>query len=211
LFLNLHDEGKHIVLVTEGDNDALFSILETFCKANSFNCNMPTKGVRVSSEYLEGNLLITAFPSTASPIIQAADLIICLDGVQNAAKIRQKNWAVASGPAPIIHLVLPRSVGHIERYMSSALDNRERMNTIIASLAQMRSDIGKPIDEDTPQASAAAKEVAHWIMVGEDDGELSWPLPSIGSVKAVIEFQTQQSPSSSGSSVPERTKRPLVS
>jgi hypothetical protein len=210
-FLSLRDENKHIVLVTEQDNDALFSILETFCKANLFNFNMPTKRVRASSECSEGNLSITIFPSTASPITRAADLIICLDGVQSATKIRQKNWAMASGPVPILHLVLPRSIGHIERYMSSTLDSRERMNTIIASLAQMRPDIGKPIDEDTPRASTAAKEVANWIMVGEEDSAMTWPLPSIGSVKAVIEFQTQRSPVSSGSSVAERTKRPLVS
>jgi hypothetical protein len=210
-FLSLRDENKHIALVTEQDNDALFSILETFCKANLFNFNMPTKRVRASSECSEGNLSITIFPSTASPITRAADLIICLDGVQSATKIRQKNWAIASGPVPILHLVLPRSVGHIERYMSSTLDSRERMNTIIASLAQMRPDIGKPIDEDTPRASTAAKEVANWVMVGEEDSAMTWPLPSIGSVKAVIEFQTQRSPVSSGSSVAERTKRPLVS
>jgi hypothetical protein len=211
LFLNLRDENKHVILVTEQDNDSLFSILETFCKANSFNFNMPTKGVCASSESLEGNLLITIFPGTASPITRAADLIVCLDGVQSATKIRQKNWAIASGSVPIVHLVLPRSIGHIERYMSSTLGNRERMNTIIASLAQMRPDIGKPIDEGTPRASAAAKQVANWILVGEEDSETSWPLPSIGSVKAVIEFQTQRSPESSTSSAAERTKRPLVS
>jgi hypothetical protein len=211
LFMSLRDEDKHIVLVTEDDSDALYNILETFCKASLFNCSMPTKGRRASSEYRESRLLVTAFPSTASPIIQAATLIICLDGVQSATKIRQKNWAAASGRVPIIHLALPRSIGHIERYMSSTLDNRERMNTIIASLAQIRPDIGKPIDEDTPQASAAAKQIANWIMIGEVNGGSSWPLPSIGSVKAVIEFQTQRSPSSSESSVPERTKRPLVS
>ena len=211
LFLSLRGESKHIILVTERDNDSLFSILETFCKANSFNYNMPTKAVRASSESFEGNLLITIFPSTESPITRAADIIICLDGVQSATMIRQKNWAVAPGSIPIVHLVLPRSIGHIERYMSSTLDNRERMNTIVASLAQMRPEIGKPIDEDTPRALTAAKQVANWILAGEDDSETRWPLPSIGSVKAVIEFQTQRSPDSSASSVAERTKRPLVS
>lgn len=215
LFHHLRDHKKHIVLVTEKDHDPLFNVLETFCKAKFVNYRMPTKNRRAELVDVEGALSVTIFPSEASPVIQAPDVIICLDGVQDATQIRQRNWARSSHQdlVPILHLVLPRTVGHIERYVPSDLDVRERIHTILASLAQIRTDIGRAIDDDTPRALVAAELVGDWLIANDDDEGLSWPLPSVGSVKDIIEFQSQMSPMSQASTTPpapERTKRPLV-
>lgn len=214
LFHNLRDHQKHIVLVIEKNNEALFSIIETFCRAKFINYGMPTKGKQADPTRVEGDLLVTILSSDESPIIRAADLVICLDGVQRAEQIRRKTWSAApglgSGVAPIIHLVIPRAVGHVERYISSGLGKRERVHTILASLAQMRGEIGKAVDEDTPRATIAAAQVADWLVAESKNKEMHWPLPSIGSVKDVIEFQTQMSQASmTASPAPERTKRPL--
>ncbi|KAH7396167.1 hypothetical protein BKA66DRAFT_454590 [Pyrenochaeta sp. MPI-SDFR-AT-0127] len=214
LFHHLRDHDKHIVLVTEKDNDSLFSILETFCRAKSVNYSMPTKGRQADPAHTEGTLFVTILPGNASPIIRAPDLIICLDGVQQATQLRQNNWAQPIGQdlVPVLHLVIPRAVGHIERYISPALDVRERIHTTLLSLAQMRGELGKPMDGDTPRAPIAAAQVVDWLTTDNDDNGLSWPLPSIGSVKDVIEYQTQMSQTSQRSSTPpapERTKRPL--
>ena len=213
LFHYLQGYRKHVVLVTERDHDPLFNILETFCKAKMVDYNMPTKGRRADPATVEGTLLITIFPSKESPIIQAPDLIICLDGVQEASQIRRKNWARSSNKdiVPVLHLVTPRTVGHIERYISPALDIREHMHTTLASLAQIRLELGRPIDDETPRAPVAAMQVGNWLTANKGDEGLSWPLPSIGSVKDVIEYQTQMSQVSDTPPAPERTKRPLVS
>ncbi|KAF1847931.1 uncharacterized protein K460DRAFT_333448 [Cucurbitaria berberidis CBS 394.84] len=211
LFHHLRDCNKHVVLVTEKDDDALFNILETFCKAKFVNYNMPIRGRRAVPAQIEGSLTITIIPGDASPVIRAPDLIICLDGFQEASQIRQKNWARSSGQdvVPILHLVIPRTVGHIERYISPALDHRERLHTILASLAQIRGLLGKPISEDTPRAPVAAKRIVKWLTAAIDDEGLSWPLPSIGSVKTIIEYQTQLSQPSTTPPIPDRPKRPL--
>ncbi|KAF2125596.1 hypothetical protein P153DRAFT_370236 [Dothidotthia symphoricarpi CBS 119687] len=224
LFYELRDHGKHVVLVIEQNNDALFSIIETFCKAKFIGYRMPTKGKQANPANIVGDLKVTVLSSGDSPIIRVADLIVCLDGVQQAEQIRQKSWSAApdsgsgSGLAPIIHLVIPRTVGHIERYISSTLDARIRVHTILASLAQMREEVGTPIDNDTPRAPIAATQVAEWLIAENNDRGLHWPLPSIGSVKDVIEFQTQVSQASTTESTadsttespaPERLKRPL--
>ncbi|CAO2647258.1 Nn.00g081800.m01.CDS01 [Neocucurbitaria sp. VM-36] len=216
LFHHLRDKDKHIVLVTANDNGALFDILEMFCKAKFINYNIPTKGRQAIPMNVEGALTITILPGDGDspPIIRAPDLVICLDGFQEASQIRQKNWARSSNQdiVPVLHLVIPRSVGHIERYVSPALNHRERLHTTLASLAQMHGDIGKPIDEDTPRAPVAAEMVVDWLVAANDDEGLSWPLPSIGSIKNVIEYQTQLSQTSQTSATspaPERNKRPL--
>ncbi|KAJ4377375.1 hypothetical protein N0V83_000200 [Neocucurbitaria cava] len=214
LFHHLRDKDKHIVLVTAADNGALFDILETFCRAKFINYSVPTRGRQAIPQNVEGALTVTILPGDSAPVIRSPDLIVCLDGFQEAAQIRQMNWARSSGKdiVPVLHLVIPRSVGHIERYVSPALGHKERLHTILASLAQMHGDIGKPMDEDSPRAPIAAEMVVDWFVAANDDEGLSWPLPSIGSVKNVIEYQTQMSQASHTSAispVPERNKRPL--
>ncbi|KAJ6210141.1 hypothetical protein PSV09DRAFT_2238866 [Bipolaris maydis] len=213
LFHDLQDSNiqKHIVLVTEKDDDALFNILETFCEAKNINYNMPTRGHRTDPT-VQGDLQITIIPSNASPVIRPADLIICLDGFQDATQIRKKNWAKSPERevVPVIHLVIPRTVGHIERYIAPSLGPLERMHTVLASLAHVRPDIGKAIDENTPRDIVCASLVAEWLMDTTEGAEQSWPIPSIGSIKDVIEYQTQLSQPLANSPVPERIKRPLL-
>jgi hypothetical protein len=215
LFHHLRDleDPKHILLVTHDDSDALYNILATFCKAKYVNYSMPTKGRQADPNDVEGNLLVTIIPADASPIIRPASLIVCLDGMQEATQIRKRNWAKSPvrDVVPVVHLVIPRTIGHIERYISPTLDPVERMHTMLASLAQMRPDIGKAINEDTPRDTACAARVADWLIELAEEEDTIWPLPSIGSVKDVIEYQTQQSQTSTTSPAPERNKRPLVS
>jgi hypothetical protein len=208
LFEAMREQNKHILLVTQDDDDNLYRIIERFCKGLCLRYNMPTRG-RQAWGQTDGNLLVTVFPSTSSPIVQAADVIICLDGAQSAANIRQKNWAANPNleVVPVLHLVIPRTVGHFDRYLAPSLGDRDRMHTIVATLAQMKHDLGKPIDDDTEGAPEAAEYVAKWLEeTGEDRGP--WPLRSIGSVKDVIEFQTQDSRTSPPSPAIERPKRP---
>ncbi|KAH6882896.1 hypothetical protein BKA58DRAFT_329969 [Alternaria rosae] len=198
---------KHVVLVTESDNETLFHILETFCKTTYINYTMPGKDRKANLKEVVGNLLVTIIPSDASPTIHVPDMIICLDGVQDAAQIRKKSWAKSPNcdVVPVLHLVIPRTVGHIERYITSGLDRLDHMHTVLASLAHVHPDIGKAIDERTLRDVHCASLVADWIknrMEGAD-----WPLSSIGSVKDVIEYQTQQT--STDIPMSERTKRPL--
>jgi hypothetical protein len=214
LFHHLRDSEnlKHIILVTQEEDNALYKILETFCKAKYVNYSMPTTSRQADPNDIEGNLLVTIIPADASPIIRPSDLIVCLDGMQEATQVRKKNWAKSPDRdvVPVIHLVIPRTIGHIERYISPNLDPVERMHTMLASLAQVRPDIGKAIDEDTPRDTACAAQVANWLIELAEDEDVTWPLPSIGSVKDVIEYQTQQSQAST-TPAPERNKRPLVS
>lgn len=210
LFNQLRDTDTHIVIVTEEDDDALYAILETFCRANKVHFDIPRRGEFGESK---GGMNVSIVPQTGCPIMRFSDIIICLDGIQDATEIRERFWAQSTERAfvPIIHLVIPRTVGHIERYVSPNLGPVERMHTILASLAHMREDIGKPIVETTPRDAVCAALICAWLKDTSEDSEFDWPIPSIGSIKDVIEYQTQQSQPLVNSPVPERVKRPLVS
>lgn len=209
LFTNLREESINIALVTEQDNNELFHILEEFCKVKEFNYSIPTKGRQADLATVRGKLTVTIFPGDASPIIRAPHVVICLDGFQEASQLRAKNWnRVHNGGAiPTIHLVIPRTVGHIERYLPAAQERRKRVHTTVASLSQFRGELGRAIDDKTPTAADAAYLVSVWL---SDSGEpRTWPLPSIGSIKDIIEYQISQA--SPTPPAPERHKRPLVS
>jgi hypothetical protein len=213
LFNQLRKHELHAVLLLDHGNVALSNILHTFLQAAGHNFSLlnPRHDSKASSDALK----ITVFPSTTSPVIRPVDLIICLDVVQNAAKIRQNNWATAGGRnAPVLHLVIPHSVGHIERYLRENSTKERRTEMILVGLNQFqdRHEIGNRIDIDTPDAVQSAKLIASWLTPDDEQETPEWPLPSIGSLVDYLEVQgTQQSVKTMASSpVPERAKRSLV-
>lgn len=214
LFDALREHELHIVLLLHQDNTALMNILQTFLNAGAYRYKMPTMGA--GSDSSNDSLKVTVFSSTASPIISAVDLIICLDGVQDAAQIRQKTWAAATGQTtPVLHLVIPRTVGHLERYVRSDFTRKKRIVSVLIGLSHFkeRGEIGERVHMDTPSPAQSARVVASWLAPEEDHEHAEWPLPSIGSMRDLLELEgTQESALSAASSpVPERVKRPLVS
>ena len=95
LLNQLRNHELHIVLLLDHGNVRLSNILHTFLQAAGHNFSIlnPRHESKASGDALR----ITVFPSTISPVIRPVDLIICLDVVQNAAQIRQNNWAIAGG------------------------------------------------------------------------------------------------------------------
>ncbi|KAF3009458.1 hypothetical protein E8E13_001943 [Curvularia kusanoi] len=208
LFNQLREHELHIVLLLDHENVALSNILNTFLTAGNYNYSIYTP--KHDSKASNDALKVTVFPSTTSPVIRPVDLIVCLDVVQNAAQIRQNNWAGKG--APVLHLVIPRSVGHIERYFRGNTANERTEVTLIGLCQFMESnEIGNRIDIDTPDAVQSARLVATWLTPEDTEESSEWPLPSIGTLDDYLEAHgTQQSVRSTVSSpAPERTKRPL--
>ncbi|KAJ4988587.1 hypothetical protein SVAN01_05878 [Stagonosporopsis vannaccii] len=213
LFNRLRKRNMHIVLLLDHDNSALINILRTFLAAAAHNYEIPTKGLQSNAS--NDTLKITVLPSNVSSIIQPASLVVCLNGVQSAIQIRQRDWAIASGKAiPVLHLVIPQTIGHIERYLPTDKPRMSCIEMIFTVLGQIeaRNEVGNAIYIDTPSAVEAAQSVASWLSHDDDQQDsIEWPLPSIGNAPDFMDFDaTQQSVKSIASSpAPERTKRPL--
>ncbi|KAH6638767.1 hypothetical protein C7974DRAFT_448460 [Boeremia exigua] len=212
LFDQLREHSMHVVLLLDQADTALINILRTFLEAAAHNYHMPLEGY--TSNVSDDTLRITVIPRTPSLLLQRADLAICLNGVQSASNIRQNDWARESGNImPVLHLVIPRTIGHIERYFPPNVSESHRIVEILTALGQLEEsgEIGNQIDIDTPDAVEAATLVASWLTSGDGQASTEWPLPSIGSSSEFLDFgATQQSTRSTASSpVPERTKRPL--
>jgi hypothetical protein len=216
LLRKLQDRDMHVVLVIE---DQLFNLVETFLMGKFVNFKSPTRGRQADMSQVEGNLRVTVLTVDASPLLQPPDLIICLDRQVKAVQIRKKNWSVnpdKSIVVPILHLVIPRTVDHIERNTSISLDPRRQLHTILMTIRQIQADkkIGHAIIEPTPKTNEAANDVVTFLTALDEDLAPQWPLPSIGSIKEIVEYQSQsQSQSQSLDQVlsPRETavKRPL--
>jgi hypothetical protein len=210
LLHKLQNRDIHIILVLENDDAQLFDIVETFLKGRFVNFKSPTRGHQADLARVEGNMMVTVLSRSSSPIVRPPNLIICLDGCAGAAEIRKNNWAVNPDQTavPLLHLVVPQTVGHIMRYLSPTLTGKRRSHTILVTLAQLSSkgEIGRAMLH-TPKTNEAADGVINFLT--REGLSAEWPLPSIGSIKDVIDFQSQQlqEPAASpprGSSVAKR-------
>jgi hypothetical protein len=197
LLHRLQDRDMHVILVLEKDDARMIDLVENFMRGKFIDFKCPTRGHQANAARVEGNVVVTILPRDSTPIVRPPHLIICLNGHVDAGEIRKKNWAANPDltVVPLLHLVIPRTVDHIVRYASPTLGHRQRLHTIFATLAQLHAqgEIGRAMSH-TLMPSEAADEIVQFLTPREDGGSpVEWPLPSIGSIKDVIEFQSQQS------------------
>jgi hypothetical protein len=216
LFRSLQDHDMNVIVVVGNDDDRIYNILEKFCKGRLLNFQIPVKSRKADPDDVEGQLIVTVLASNSSPIVRPPSAIICLDRGINTAQIRKKSWYRNPDrqTIPIIHLVIPRSIGHIERYVSDTLDSKKRLHTIFCCLAHVFGSIGLPLDDSAPTATKAAELVADYLILldqDEADEQAEWPLKPIGSIKPEVVYQTQQSQEAISSPAPATmsSKRPL--
>lgn len=222
LLKRLQTRNLHIIVLIE-QNLELAKIIESFLRGANFSFDSPISGETYSAAEEPDNdmklLKITILPSTSSRLTREAHLIVCLEGKPDPVGIRKKPWALKPdrSAVPLLHLVIPRTIGHIDRCLSTKIKAKRRQDTIIAALSQftMNHEIGQAVDYVPPRSYEIgfADEVVRFLIPSQDEVALSdWPLPAIGSIRDVIEYESQQSqnimslPSESNAA----GKRPLI-
>ncbi|KAF1967484.1 hypothetical protein BU23DRAFT_559395 [Bimuria novae-zelandiae CBS 107.79] len=218
LLARLQGRDLHVVLVIEKeDNARVFKFVESFLRGLNVSFDSPITGqshnatddaAHREAQLEDANkpnkdkklLRITILSSTSTRLTREVHLAVCLDGKPDAAEIREKPWALKldRSVVPILHLVIPRTIGHIDHYLSPRINITRRQHTIIATLSQFsnRGVIGQAVNY-TPTKSyevGFADEVVKFLLPSDEEPTLSeWPLPAIGSIKDIIEYQSQQS------------------
>ncbi|KAF2742189.1 hypothetical protein M011DRAFT_481892 [Sporormia fimetaria CBS 119925] len=204
----LRDKDMHFVLVVKEGNEQLCGMVARFLQQNSVPYKYPKKPRRSWQPQKQVSpLRATLLTSALDGFVQPSDAIICLDGARTE-DVRKEPWArspmTPHALVPVLQLVIPRTVSHIELSMNPKLEGKERLHTIVACLAQIGSDVGRPLgDDDIPGPDETAALVAGWLV---ERGE--WPLSSIHSVEDVLQFSSQSS-DSQASTVQPSHKRPL--
>ncbi|KAF2727154.1 hypothetical protein EJ04DRAFT_529673 [Polyplosphaeria fusca] len=217
LFEALRKQEMHLLLVVDEERDQLFDMLIKFCQAKSLQWSCPAKHCKSKMSDVDGKLQVTILASDSSPVVRPPTAAICLNGAIDAAQLRTKNWAQTPDghEIPVLHLVIPRTLGHIDRFVPSVAQPGKRLHTILACLAQFYTtgDIGRS-NKEIPDATSAAELVAAFLSAREQlpEEHMDWPLPSIGGIKEFVEYESQNTQHSAESPEPVPSaslKRPL--
>ncbi|KAK5119879.1 hypothetical protein LTR85_007205 [Meristemomyces frigidus] len=98
---------------------------------------------------------------------------------------------------PLITLVVPGTVEHVEYSISSSLAGGARLRTLVSGIYQHRNDAGK-LEDDQLAPDMAAEAVAQYLAAQDERGE--WPLATLGTL-ADLDSQTESDlePASMGS------------
>ena len=206
LLSKLQDRNLHIILLIEReDNVRFFNIVESFLRGAHFSFESPvTDRSHVADEGLgkDKNLLkITILSSTSNMILREAQLIVCLDGKPDAIQIRSRPWGIKSGfeQVPLLHLVIPRTIGHLDLYLSNKISTKGKLRTTVATLSQWTNnhEIGHAVNYVPPKSYEVgfAEQTLQYLLPSEEEPPLSeWPLPALGNIKDIVEYQSSQQP-----------------
>lgn len=218
LLQKLQGHNMNVILLIDGRDKRLFGLLETFLRAKRISFTSPTGAHQAATVQPEGSLKVTLLSSDSIATVQLpAELIICLDGCLDVQQIRTQTWAKRPDRlhVPVLHLVIPRTIDHIHRYVSSSLEPRSRLHTIFASLAQFYQlgGIGQARAPQTLAPHEAAEAVVEFINARrENNWAQKLKVHPIDGIKDLVDC-SPQSQSMVATPPPDSAasaKRPLV-
>ena len=170
LFDHVRDHQVHIAIIAQAGR--LLNIVETFLKGVQVAYLRPDAYTASESSTTKGRLVVSLIASGkegSSAVPKAADLVVALDQsfrAEDTQVVKLRNHLTNVGQlAPIIHLLVKRSVEHVEKCIPSSLNPVERVRRIVSCLTQIGHEVGhlQPIEYSS---SAAAEEVAAIIKEG---------------------------------------------
>lgn len=202
LLSRMRDRDLHVVLLIEEKNNIRFlNIVESFLRRARFSFNSPMTGrSHIASEGTEKgkNLLTTILSITSDIVLREAHLIVCLDGKPDATQIRERSWGMKPGftEVPLLRLVIPRTVGHLDYHLSPKISRKRRLRIIVATLSKWISEhrIGHMENFSTSESYEieSAHQVLQYLLPMEDEPSLRrWPLTTLENIK---HHQSSQQP-----------------
>ena len=163
----------HIVLVAQLGR--IVDILETFLRGIRVPYSRTGAAKVYNSPAAKGDIRVTLLSADVeTQDVGAANLVIAMDNsikhdTRQIRSLRQRNdkWS------PLVTLVIPYSVEHVDRCLSKDLSDRARCRALIGGMHKYRSEAGK-IEED--QLSPRNTGVALAQYLTSTDGNIEWPL-----------------------------------
>jgi hypothetical protein len=222
-FNSLRSIDTHIVVLVRPGR--MMDILEALFRTNRHRYNRPDRPPNQSGR---GLLRISLLPSDiVDNRIEPASLVIAFDSTfvnEPAVESLRTDPRNANRLAPRVHLVITRSIEHLELCINKSMNPLDRKAILVNSLSYTRENVGI-LATDYPPPDVAAKAVADFVVEGAS-GE--WPIPPMPDIEGIgpipettaeenlndvlLSRSTMQSYDMSSSTAPQLMfKRPLVS
>lgn len=208
LFAQLADHNFHLVIDVE--QGRLLDILDTFLTGlNVQHVRAGTQDILSQASGLRVTLLPKHIDSAEVP---KADLVIGFEGsitlIDNERKsLRSRD---IGGVVPLLYLVIPKTVEHIERYLQSepyiSTSSTRRLTILIENIGLLRNEAGLRQIHDQDSQNCAAS-ISKWLLDGHPASD--WPIdelpdltlkdPTSDSQATTASESTQPVPASSSS------------
>ena len=182
LFECMRNEALHVAIAAQPAR--IMDILETFLQGIKVSYNRP--GATKPRDSLdEGRVevtLLTADVDICDTVgTVAVDLVIAMDNSTQydteqirALRKRSGKWA------PFITLVVPRTVEHVERWLTPTLSGQAFLRALVAGIYQFRNEAGK-LEEGQHAPKDAAAALARYLTSSTRDAE--WPLATLSTLE----------------------------
>ncbi|PNS16536.1 HDA1 complex subunit 3 [Sphaceloma murrayae] len=206
LLTDLASQNVHIVIDVE--QGRLLDILDNFLTGLNIDHVKAGQGRFEETSALRVTLLPKHIPAKS---ISKADLVIGFEGSKVLIEEGRKDLRMSESGniAPLLYLVIPKSVEHVERYVQSepykSMSALRRLAILVENVGILRNEAGYRQIHDQDSQNCAAS-ISKWLLDGHNGAE--WPvdeLPDVDIVDSTTESQattasesTQPAPHSSG-------------
>lgn len=186
LLNHLRSSSLHVAILAQPGR--AIDILETFLRGIRVSYHRPGATTSGHQSESQGNLKVSLLASGTAMATEPADLVIAMDNSVKYTSEQIRNLRqVGNKWAPVVTLIVPHSVEHIERCLSPTLSDRARTRALVAGIQQFRNEAGRAQDgqdvlKDT--ASLLAQYLTHAEM------HLEWPLPALANLED-LDSQTE--------------------
>lgn len=175
----LQNENLHIVILVQPGR--LSAILETFLKGLKiahYRANAVRRSEHASTE---GNLRVSIIPTSgegSGVVVTHADLVIAFDhtfkGESRYLQGMRRDPIKVGQVSPLISLVVPYSVEHIERSLTTVAEEH-RLRVMAGSLLRLQNRAGRLYDAQV-KVDEAADRISQFLLANDSP---SWPLTDV--------------------------------
>ncbi|KAK3707652.1 hypothetical protein LTR37_012000 [Vermiconidia calcicola] len=180
--------GSNIHIVVASSPGRIVDMLENFFRGIGVQYDRPTE-ISQSSIY-SGSFKITLLATDIEEVSSGhADLVIAMDNLvrHDTAPVRDFRNHHDQGWAPMITLVVPKTIEHVERTISPTLPDLARARALVNGVYQLKTDAGK-LEEGQLAPQEAAIALGQYLTSADNEAE--WPLVSLGQLHD-LESQTE--------------------
>lgn len=172
-------KGSQVRIAIVSQPGRISDILETFLQGLGVPYSRPGSSLASDGQSDGQQVVLLDTDSTTSD--KPIDLVVAMDNsVKFDTKPIQELRRNGSKWAPFITLVVPRSVEHIERCLSTTLPLRAYLRALVSGIHQYKDEAGRNFTEHVPKKTGQtfAQHLLH-IQANEEASSHDWPLPPL--------------------------------
>ncbi|KAI5270734.1 hypothetical protein E4T47_05857 [Aureobasidium subglaciale] len=179
----------HLAVLVEPGR--LAGILQNFLQATNIMYNVIDGENNVVNQSSTATLLLTTVTTAVDMPLLDMDMIVVLPGslsdetITHTQKMLSHNMLV-----PTISLVVPFTIEHAERCLSSTVSESERLHVLVSTTTGERLNAGWQNGGNESDFSRKASDIIAWIL---NPAESDWPLYGLPEMKLIEAIPSQPS------------------